>query len=269
MTIADTDNLRCWLLHQLAPAQAEALEERLFADDATQDGSFAAALREAEQDLIDDYASGRLDATDRVAVERHLLQTAQDRSRLAFARALARKASGNVHPAQQAGRRRPVPAAQRTGRVRRRRVLIGAALAASFALALFVLSGILPHTQVTAPDSMATTAVATQTLTLLASAQRGANEQEIRIARGAQQIRLQAEVAQPRSGEYYELRIAEGAQTLFAANGLPLRQTGPYSYVEVTLPVNQLGSGARQISVQPQGSAAAAFVWNLRTTFDP
>ena len=46
MTIPDTDTLRRWLLHRLPPAQAEALEERLFDDDATHDSGFAAALRE-------------------------------------------------------------------------------------------------------------------------------------------------------------------------------------------------------------------------------
>ena len=270
MTIPDTETLRRWLLHQLPPAQTEALEERLFDDDATQDSGFAAALREAEQDLVDDYASGRLGADERTAVERFLLQTAQDRSRLAFARALAKKVSAAAHPGHSFGRRGHAPVAPRTHRIRRRRVVVGGALAASCALALLVLSGIQPRPRVAAPDSIATTTAATQTLTLLASAQRGANEQEIRVQHGARQIRLQAEVAQPLGSEHYALRIADGARTLFAANELPLLQAGPYSYVEVTLPVNQLGSGVRQISLQPQGGeAGAAFVWNLRATFEP
>jgi len=269
MTIPDTDILRRWLLHQLSPMQTEALEARLFDDDATQDGSFTAALREAEHDLVDDYASGRLDADERAAVERHLLRSAADRSRLAFARALAKNALAAAHPAQRASGRRHAVATPQTRRIRRRRVVVGAALAASFALALLVLSGIQPGPRVTTPYSTVTTSTAAQTITLLASAQRGANEQEIRIARGAQQIRLQAEVAQPHSGERYALRIAADAQTVFAAADLPLRQTGPYSYIEVTLPVNQLGSGARQVSVQSQGSPAAEFVWNLRATLDP
>lgn len=269
MTMADTDTLRRWLLRQLPPAQTEALEVRLFDDDATQDGSFAAALREAEHDLVDDYAGGRLGEEERTAFERHLLQTAGDRWRLAFARALARKAKA-ASPTRHADRQRHAAAPARAARQQRRRLVFGGALAASFALALFVLSGIRPHPRVSAPDSMATTAATTQTIALLASAQRGPGEQEIRIDRAATQVRLQAEVTQPPPGGRYSLHVADGAQVVFAADELPLQQTGPYRYVEVTLPANLFGSGARQISVQPQGSeAGAAFVWNLRTTFGP
>jgi len=115
-----------------------------------------------------------------------------------------------------------------------------------------------------------TTATSIQTVALLAGAQRGADDLEVKIAHGAGRIRLQAEVAQPRAGERYRLRVADGARTVFAAEALPLQQTGPYSYVEATLPADALGGGVRQISVQPQGSDPAdAFVWILHATFEP
>jgi hypothetical protein len=133
-----------------------------------------------------------------------------------------------------------------------------------------VLSGIRSPTGPIAPDSTATTGTSIQTIALLASAQRGANDLEVKIAHGAGRIRLQVEIAQPRAGERYGLRVADGARIVFATDELPLKQTGPYSYVEATLPANVLGTGAREISVQPQGSdAAAAFVWTLHATVEP
>jgi len=270
MTIPDTDILRRWLLHQLPATQAEALEERLFDDDATHGGDFAAALREAEHDLVDDYARGRLGADERAAFERHLLQTAHDRSHLVFARALATKADTAPPAAHRAMSGRGAAAPAQARRTRRRRLAIGGALAASFAAALLVLSGIRPPTRPIAPESTATTGTSIQTIALLASAQRGANDLEAKIAHGTDRIRLQVEIAQPRAGERYGLRVADGARIVFAADELPLQQAGPYAYVEATLPASVLGAGVREISVRPQGSdAAAVFVWTVRATVEP
>ncbi|MEP7042798.1 MAG: hypothetical protein ABI843_07025 [Dokdonella sp.] len=267
MTIPETDTLRRWLLHQLTPVQSEALEDRLFDDDARQDGSFTAALHETEHDLLDDYAHDRLGADERKAVERHLLQTAHDLSRLTFARALANRQPDTDRAMPRGARRAHASALRRNDRKPRWRLVLGGALAAGFAAAVFVLSGIQPRLP-SPPDATATATAATQTIILLASAQRGANELEARVEHDAANVRLQAEVAQPQTGAHYALRVGEGSRTVYTAEDLPVRQAGPYHYIEAVVPADVLGVGARQISVQPQGSTAAAFAWTVRMTTD-
>ncbi len=85
MSIPDSHALRALLLHRLSEAEARALEESLM-----QEEGVLEALQDAEHDLLDDYAHGRLNDADRVRVERHLLATPEARQRLEMARALAR-----------------------------------------------------------------------------------------------------------------------------------------------------------------------------------
>jgi hypothetical protein len=85
MSSPDTATLRLLLLHQLPESEARQLEERLMLEEQLGD-----LLREAEHDLLDDYASNRLLPEERAAVEQYLLVTAEDRERLKVARALAR-----------------------------------------------------------------------------------------------------------------------------------------------------------------------------------
>ncbi len=61
---------RQYLLRRLPEADADQFEARILADD-----ECAEQLREAEDDLLDDYAAGQLTPDERDAVERYLLHT--------------------------------------------------------------------------------------------------------------------------------------------------------------------------------------------------
>jgi hypothetical protein len=81
-------DLRAYLLGHATPEDAERVEARLLEDQDVFD-----AVREAEHDLFDEYARGRLAAGDRARfLERFGTQT----DRIAFARALAARTGGGT-----------------------------------------------------------------------------------------------------------------------------------------------------------------------------
>lgn len=112
-----TPEIRRYLLGTLDEASAAALEARYFADPALADD-----IGETEQDLVDDYLDGRLDAGERVRFETHYLASPVHRDRVATARALARRLAAQAAPAQASGHpgvvvdfqakrtKRPIPA---------------------------------------------------------------------------------------------------------------------------------------------------------------
>jgi hypothetical protein len=101
MTSAGDGRLRRYLLRDLAEAETEEVEREAFAGG---EEPFADLL-EAEDDLIDDYAAGRLDPRDRELFAAAFLQTPERRRRVAFAEA-ARAASGGPTRAAPAARPR-------------------------------------------------------------------------------------------------------------------------------------------------------------------
>ena len=84
MTPNDDDFLRRYLLGTLPPALRDEIERRLFSEDRI----FWERLCLAEEELIDERASGALDAEAVEAFERHFLCTDERRAKLALARAL-------------------------------------------------------------------------------------------------------------------------------------------------------------------------------------
>jgi hypothetical protein len=74
---------RRYLLGELAADERQSLEERLFTDD-----DWFAELQDAENDLLDSYAAGKLSGADREHVERLLLGSASQRQRVALVRPL-------------------------------------------------------------------------------------------------------------------------------------------------------------------------------------
>lgn len=73
--------LRAYLLGRASPQNRAAIEERLFADD-----TFEALLAEAEADLLDDWARGRLHPADATLIPQRFAKPKRD-----LARALAAK----------------------------------------------------------------------------------------------------------------------------------------------------------------------------------
>lgn len=251
MKTPDPAQLRRWLLHELPADEAAKLEERLFDDD-----DLAAALRDVEHDLRDDYARGALTPAQRRAVERHLLAAPEDRRRQVFAEALARRAS----PAQVA-LPRPRPSSAFAGGWRRR-LGVGIATAAAIVLVM-VFGGLSPWGSGIAPLSMQATA-SLPTIMLPAGAQRGSDVHSISLPRDATRLRLQAEVVESASGQRYTLRIVDGANTLFSQADLVAHQAGSHVYVEAIVDTAVFGDAMRTVVLDATGAAAPAGEWNLR-----
>lgn len=229
--------LRDWLLHRLPEADAVVLEERLLREDA-----LSARLREAETDLIDDHAAGRLDAATREAVARHLIADPGGRWRWMVARALVARTR----------------AAASTGQRRRRRRIVAAigALAAATVLAIALIQ---PGRSPWAPADVA----ALPTISLRLAATRG-EAAPLRLPASGGWLRLQAEVADA-TADTYTLTIREGPDVRFQASGLALRRAGPYAYVEAAIPSAAAGPGRRQVELAPTGAPDAVAIWHLET----
>lgn len=97
---------RAYLLGELPPADAQRLEEHLLENE-----EVFAAVRQAESELFDDWARGRLSAAEG---ERFLERFGGEHDRLSFARALAARA-GAGRPAASARRRFWMPLAAAAG----------------------------------------------------------------------------------------------------------------------------------------------------------
>lgn len=81
------DQIRRYLLGELDNGVRAEVEQRLLSD-----GEVFEELLVAEDEIIDDYASGRLDPEERAAFEAHFLATPERQQKLRFARALHRHA---------------------------------------------------------------------------------------------------------------------------------------------------------------------------------
>jgi hypothetical protein len=90
MNISDRDALRRYLLGASEALAREEIERRLFSDDEI----FWERLSIAEDELIDDYATGALDVDDRGLFVSRFLATGERRARLEFARAIHAHARG-------------------------------------------------------------------------------------------------------------------------------------------------------------------------------
>jgi hypothetical protein len=230
--------LRDWLLHRLPEADAVVLEERLLREDA-----LAARLREAETDLIDDHAAGRLDAATREAVARHLIADPGGRWRWMVARALVARTRAAASSEQ-----------------RRRRRRIAAAIGALAAATVLAIALIQPDRSPRAPADVA----ALPTISLRLAATRG-EAAPLRLPANGGWLRLQVEVADPTAGTY-ALTVREGPNVRFHASGLALRRAGPYAYVEAAIPSAAAGPGRRQVELAPTGASDATAIWHLETT---
>jgi hypothetical protein len=249
MTEPTDDTLRDWLLGKLASADAETLEQRLIEDE-----DFAARLRAVENDLLDDLARDVLAGDERARAAAYFAATPQDRARLRIARALA-AVGAEANAATSPGGRGHTPSvrtpAARTHAVRPRRPWNVAALALGGIAAIAVVALRLY------PDA---TAPAAFTITLTDGQQRGASSIEIAVPHAAREVRLQAEVDGD-AGAHYLLAIDD----TFAASGLPVRTTGPYRFVETTVPAAALQAGAHRVRVAAETGAAAETSWTLTT----
>ena len=89
-----------YLLGNLSESDQAKVEDRVFAD-----ADYLAALEASEADLIDTYVRGGLSQPDRRAFEQRFLTSPNRRSRVEFARALARVAAESTEHQPQAAQR--------------------------------------------------------------------------------------------------------------------------------------------------------------------
>jgi len=247
MTEPSDSTLRQWLLQRLPPEDSAPLEQRLL-----EDGAFGDRLREAETDLLDDLARGRLAKDDRAIAEQRFEATARDRERLRIAVALANATSTR---AVGDSRVSAVAGSASHGRARRR-VLIGA-IASAAALAVLVVG----VNRQRAVDS----AITQTTITLMASQQRGANVEDIGIPRSAGSVRLQVEVDAADADTRYSIDIDAGGRSVFGARDLAPKSAGPYRFVEIVTTAKTLAPGDYHVRVEAQNSGRPASTWSVRT----
>jgi hypothetical protein len=238
------DELRAWLLGRVDAASADAFEARLVADE-----SFAQQLRAVEDDLLDDYARGSLEAADRARAADYFEATPADRRRVRMARALAETIDGSARRGVHRGRGSVVGTSSRNA-ARRRRV-IATGFFASAGAVLVALIGVNFWPSLHAPDA---------TIALTGGAERGATT-PIAIPRSATRVRLQAEVPDGASTTHYTLSVdADGVETFHAAH-LEARTTGAYRIVETTLPADALAGGAKHVRVVAEDASRAEASW--------
>jgi len=277
--------LREFLLRRLASDEVARIEEAIV----LQEG-FAERLREAEFDLLDDYALSRLSAEDATAVEQHLLGSQENRHSVRIARALRHpstpseprgsRESGSPPPPTSLPPASPVTAPLR-GRLPFRRS-VSKAFAATLVAACVIGIAVVPRwrfvpqpvesrppilgSQATqAPGSGAANAL--RVVSLLADVNRGDARRRIRIEVGAAAVRLQAEVpaAMPESAYALDIEDARGRQ-LFRASALVVHAAGPYRFVEAVVPAATLAPGDRTVVLskvsEPVGSVVT-FRWQM------
>jgi hypothetical protein len=270
MTTAMTDSqLRQFLLRRLPEDETARAEEAILLED-----GFAERLREAEFDLLDDYAHARLGAADSEAVEQHLLVSAENRRSVQIARALGRQ-----NATTESGAARTPIASRR----RRTRTAWVATLLAACILAIAVIprwhlapqhSDSLPPVagSATAHAPGLRAAAGLRIVSLLADVKRGAAPPSVMLEAGDTAVRLQAEVPETKSDALYVLIIEDATgRRLFAASALAVQTAGPYRFVETTVPASALAPGERTVVLTKAGVAAesaATFRWQVTGMVD-
>ncbi|MBS0583341.1 MAG: hypothetical protein JSS42_09605 [Proteobacteria bacterium] len=242
MTDIGDPDIRAWLMRRLDAQRSAELERRLFVD-----AELADRIDEAECDLIDDCAHGRLPAADARVVR------SRDPWRARFARAVVESQRRAAAPPPRARVRTP------------RRVGIGVAIAASLLLAVVGLRWQAPvrtHTERTADTA------SLPVVTLLAGQRRGApaplalptHEGDVRV-----QAEIEGDAANPSAR--YLLSVADGENVLFVARNLAPRSAGQYRFVEAVVPATVLGPGARRVAVAEAGAQdSLPSSWDVQTS---
>jgi hypothetical protein len=250
--------VRDWLLHRLDPALEQEFEQRLFLD-----ADLEARVREAEFDLIDAYARGDLHDEERSGVARYLLAAPAGRQRLRIAATLAHEAGRG--PAEISMRTPTTPSEQSEGWGPARPGVWSIALAAVALVAVAIGSLWFYGPPLDHSDALADRGQ--PTITLLASAQRGAGEKSIVLPHAVAKVRLQLELDAPAAaaGESYRIDIADAERLLFSAKDLAVRSAGPYRFVEVSVPTRALGPGKRRITLARSAAPDSALHWDIAT----
>lgn len=275
--------LRAVLLGHGSDAQFAELERSLIEHEDT-----ALALREAEYDLIDDYAGERLAAAERLAVELRILCGTDAANRLRVARRLrAEKEARNLADLKAvaatarhrrgAERKRAVEIASGPGPRQRWPQVSLAALGISAAAIVLALAAvrIVATAPKTPPAAAAAQRAVVTTIALARDLSDPVDGSVFQIPRGTTQVVLELDTGAAANGAGYAVTIARDARELIAFHGLRAYQLGAANYVEPRVPVAIFAPGepgAAQtvdVRVAAEGGADDARTWRMRVEFAP
>ncbi|MGA7523165.1 MAG: hypothetical protein WBW84_11965 [Acidobacteriaceae bacterium] len=263
----NSKEFREFLLDRLPPEQAEAIEERMFQDEA-----YFSDVQDAEDDLIEEYVTEEMDAAEAQLFGARIERDPALRERVVIRRALIRSLQSS-----------PIEAAAGSPARGGRRGMWGRFLVPGFALAIlivFFVSWEAEHRQglpaqstetaaTTAPGQAGTPQAAmgqaAAVLFLPAHMARGAAQQAsiLHVGRAAA-VRLELET--PSAEGRWDVRISDGSRSVFSAAGLSPRQAGVVSYVVAEVPASQLASKEYRVTLSPQSSTdgAVGSSWDLQ-----
>ena len=266
MEITSQENgvLRQYLLGQLTPERRTPLEERLLTDAAFHD-----ELSIAEDDLIDLYLAGELDAADRHGFETHFLLAPERHKKLRFARTLRRYVAaetvapgGALAPATPAGLREESDAAEEQtpggpaarpggpGKQNLFRLLFARRPAFAFSAAATLLFAVAAVSWVAlAPPARPTfEARRPYAVTLTPGLTRGSGEPaRIQIPAGADALRLRLELPAAEHASYRAALLTDARAEVWAAD--ELQPAAGAAAIDVDVPTSVITPGDYQVRV--------------------
>jgi hypothetical protein len=229
----DRDLIFRYLLGYTSQEEAEAIATRLFSDD-----SFAEALEDAENDLLDAYSRGELSTADRTAVRVRLLHSERLIHKLALARVLAEREGKHQHP-------------------KAKRWLIWAAVAAALLLVaagllwrnsasreLHVAAPALPPAPAIQPQPKPVPAFAAL---LSPGALRGGDVQQVKLPPQAAAVRFDLLLEAPSAAPSYSVHLEKQRQTILDQPDLLAHTEGSTLLVSVVLETATLTPGTYRL----------------------
>lgn len=261
---SNSNQFRDFLLDRLPQEQAEAIEERMFQDEA-----YFSDVQDAEDELIEEYVLGALDSTEEKIFAARVERAPELQERVALRRALVRALQG-------------VRAAAPVAAEPSRRKMWGRFLVPGFAVAILVLffAAYRAEHRNHAPSQTAGTAgtsegpaegqiaeaQAAAVLFLPAHVARGAAERPSVLHIGsARLVKLELETPGGDESTRWDVRLTSGGAQVFSAAGLASQQAGLISYVVAQVPAPQLPPKDYQISLSPEApGSAGTSTWDVR-----
>ncbi|MGA8531551.1 MAG: hypothetical protein WB622_17660 [Acidobacteriaceae bacterium] len=266
----NSKEFRDFLLDRLPLRQAEAIEERMFQDEA-----YFSDLQDAEDDLIEEYVTESLDRADADLFGSRVQRDASLQERVAIRRALIRTLQRSE---SEAAAVMPATGARPHGRMWGRFLVPGFALAI---LILFLVSWEAVHreglratgtpsaapAQGSAGTQQEAMSQSAAVVFLPAHVARGAAQQTSVLHLGtAALVKLELETPSADASARWKVRISAGSASVFDAGDLVPRQAGVVSYVVAEVPASQLPPKMYQITLSPQSTSSGGTPssWDLQ-----
>jgi len=268
---SNSNEFRDFLLDRLPPERAEAIEERMFQDEA-----WFSDLQDAEDELIEEYVTDGLNPADEQVFTARIERDAALQDRVALRRALIRTLQSVPAEAVAAA---PVARSQPRRRMWSRFLVPGFAMAIVIlfffaytaehrnhrpTLATGTAATPAPGSATTRPEAMSQAAAV---LFLPAHVARGAAQRPSVLHLGsASLVKLELETPGGDASTRWDVRMTSGGASVFDAAGLASQQAGIVSYVVAQVPVSQLPAKTCQVMLSPESPSggAVSFAWTIQ-----